>query len=170
MVFVIAASTASAKMYYFDDFGADFPKQPEVKKGVSNDGEPYADHKMVFADGVFGIGVYSLQISDVEGNKSFQYGKAVGYADGKVSVDEGSFKGHPSIVFAFTSKSGRFVIQCYVYTSTRLFSVMAVTDANNRDVAHRMLNQFMASLELKDVAPEIRRATPVRNGDTAGEI
>jgi hypothetical protein len=92
-------------------------------------------------------------------------------------MDVELIKGYPSVAFRYIDEDGRLVIDTFVYASDRVFRVSIYTTANNNDSALRMLTSLLDSMKINTapptattVTPPIRRAEPVRNGDSIGEI
>jgi hypothetical protein len=176
-VLAIAASTASAKMYYFKTFEADFAYQPVVKKSVTNSGSPYVSYQIGYDDGAFGIVVYEPVVS-ISAHQAYQIDYAtkdsLGRKSSNVEHHSGEFNGYPffALKYMTTLKSGQpaLYLKCWIYTESHVFMVDLLTDPKNAVIADHYMADFLGTLKFKAVAPEVRPAIPVANNATEGEI
>lgn len=176
-VLAIAASTASAKMYYFKNFEADFARQPVVTKSATSKGHPYVSYDIDYDDGTFGFTEYGRTVSDMSAHQAHQINLATKIAGGDpldVESHTGELNGHPVFALKYIHESKRgtplLSLKCWVYTETHLYMVVLITKPENMVIADRYMARFMESLSFKAVAPEVRPAIPVTNDATEGEI
>ena len=176
-VLAIAASTASAKMYYFKDLAADFSAQPKVTKGITKGGTQYVDYGIEYSDGSFSIIKYNEPVGSISSHQKHQFDYATEDAGDPIKVMSGTntFKGYPTFWLKYIGKlkDGRpcLMVKCWIYTEHHLYMIIIATKPENMVITDRYMFDFVSSLELKTaVAPEVRPATPVRNSDTEGEI
>ena len=175
-IFAVAAlAPLHAKIYSFADFSADFKKQPVVTQEQTVDGIQFTQYQMDFSDAYFFVGVYKAVFPQgIAANKDFLYGRAAGNANGIVERYDDTIAGYPAVGFRYSSNVGS-VTDVYVYAFERVIRVYVIAKPEKLAEADRFVMQFMQSMKIKAAPPSeteqpIRRAEPVRNGDSIGDI